>query len=249
VSLTPLVHVDAPLEGRCAGDAVELSDAEGHHLRTVLRLGAGAEVELADGRGGHGTGVLGPGGEVRLRTDAATRPRPRPRLELLQALPKGRKMDEVVRSCVELGLDRLVPVAATRCVTRLEGPRAAKAVERWDAVARSACQQSRRVHRPEIAGVVAVDALRPHGTWLLAHPEAGEGLPAALDAEVAAHDEPGPELVSIAIGPEGGWSDEEVDALVAAGARAVHLGAGVLRTEHAAAAALAVISARTGRWG
>jgi 16S rRNA (uracil1498-N3)-methyltransferase len=243
VSLTPYVHLDAGLVGRRAGDAIALDDRDRHHLRSVLRLPAGAEVEVCDGVGGHADAVLGEGDEVVLASDAEVTPAPSPRLEVVQALPKGRKMDDVVRVCVELGVDALIPVAAARSVPRLEGSRADKAVARWRAVARAASEQARRRHRPEIADIVPIGRLRPSRAWLLAEPTATVGLPAALQ-EVR-----GEPCITVAVGPEGGWSPDEERWLVDLGARPVHMGAGVLRTEHAAAAALAVVVAGTGRWG
>jgi 16S rRNA (uracil1498-N3)-methyltransferase len=242
VSLTPFVHVDVPLHDRRSGEALVLDDGDRHHLRAVLRLPPGARVEVSDGAGGHAPAVLGGDGEVVLAADATVTPPPRPRLDVVQALPKGRKMDDVVRACVELGVDRLLPVAADRSVTRLDGARAAKAVGRWRAVARAASEQARRRHRPEVADIVASAEVHPDAAWLLALPSAGVGLPAVL-----------PELadearITVAVGPEGGWSSEEERRLLATGGRAVHLGDHVLRTEHAAPAALAVLAAGTGRW-
>jgi 16S rRNA (uracil1498-N3)-methyltransferase len=243
VSLTPFVHVDVALRDRRSGDALVLDDGDRHHLRAVLRLPAGAEVEVSDGAGGHAPAVLGEDGEVVLAADATVTPPPRPRLQVAQALPKGRKMDDVVRACVELGVDRVLPVAADRSVTRLEGDRAAKAVGRWRSVARAASEQARRRHRPEVADIVTSAELRPDAAWLLAHPSAAVGLHAVL-AELA-----GEPTITVAVGPEGGWSSAEERRLLGLGVRGVHLGAHVLRTEHAAAAALAVLAAGTGRWG
>jgi 16S rRNA (uracil1498-N3)-methyltransferase len=157
----------------------------------------------------------------------------------------------VVRTCVELGLDRLTPVAGARSVTRLQGARATKAVARWRAVARSASEQSRRLHRPEVEDVTATRDLDVGGAWLLAHPGGDVGLPAALERWVGSPESAPstPETITLAVGPEGGWSSDEVRWLVEAGAQPVHLGPSVLRTEHAAGAALAVIAAWTGRWG
>ena len=120
---------------------------------------------------------------------------------------------------------------------------------RWQAVARAAGEQARRRHRLHVAPIVAVDDLEVTGGWLLAHPGAGSGLPRCL-AELREHLDAGDlEALTIAVGPEGGWSDDEVARLTAGGARAAHLGPSVLRTEHAAAAAAAVCSAWLGRWG
>lgn len=263
MSRTPLVHVDQPVAGADVGDLVGLTRDEVHHLRSVLRLRVGNAVEVSDGGGGHATGELLEEA-VRLRTPGEATPPPRPPLRVVQALPKGRKLDEVVRVCVELGMDTLVPVAAERSVRRPEGERAVRAVARWEAVARSACEQARRTHRPHIAPITSVGGLVPDGRWLLAHPTATESLPhvlvdvladglandAAEDPDAAGTPGTGGRdgAVTIVVGTEGGWSEAEVDDLVAAGARGVHLGPTVLRTEHAAAAALAVTGAALGRW-
>ena len=242
MSLTPLVHVDQPLAGAVAGDVVALTDRERHHLRSVLRLPTGAEVEVSDGDGGLAAGELTSDG-VRLHADAVDVARPWPALQVAQALPKGRKLDEVVRVGAELGMDALVPVVAERSVKRPEGARADKALARWAAVARAACEQARRAHRPTLSPITAVADLAVDDGWLVAHPGAEQPLPAVLEELTGRR---GP--VTIAVGPEGGWSDAEVAALCDAGARMVHLGPTVLRTEHAAAAALAVMGAALGRW-
>ncbi len=248
MSLTPLVHVDQSLDDVRVGDVVALPRAQRHHLTTVLRLAVGEPLELSDGEGGHAVAELTDQG-ARLTDPVVTVPRPRPRLRVAHALPKGRKLDEVIRNVVELGVDEVEPVTASRSVRRPEGTRAGKAVQRWEAVARSACEQARRLHRVRIAPVVGVVDLAVTGRWLLAHPDADRSLPGELAridaAELARRDE----TVTVAVGPEGGWTEQEADLLVSRGALPVHLGPTVLRTEHAAAAAVAVISATLGRWG
>jgi 16S rRNA (uracil1498-N3)-methyltransferase len=244
VSLVPFVHVDTRLTGRTAGERLELAAGDRHHLRTVLRLRPGAEVVLSDGEGAEVAAVLGED-EAVLGADPDVHPPPRPALRVAQGLPKGRKLDDVVRVCTELGVDTLVPVAARRSVTRLEGARAAKAVERWQAVARAASEQARRVWRPTVTEVRTPAALadgEPAGTAVLvAHP-GGTPLPHLLDALSSAS------AVTVAVGPEGGWDDAEVASWVERGAAVVGLGPSVLRTEHAAAAAIAVLAAGLGRW-
>jgi 16S rRNA (uracil1498-N3)-methyltransferase len=247
MSLTPLVHVDQSLDGVGVGDVVALPRAQRHHLATVLRLGVGEPLELSDGAGSHAVAELTDQG-ARLTEPPVTVPRPRPRLRVVHALPKGRKLDEVIRTVVELGVDEVAPVTASRSVRRPEGARGDKAVQRWQAVARSACEQARRVHGVHIAPLAGVADLEVTGRWLLADPRAAGSLPSGLAdldaAELVRHDQ----TVTVAVGPEGGWTEQEVDLLASRGALPVHLGPTVLRTEHAAAAAVAVISAALGRW-
>jgi 16S rRNA (uracil1498-N3)-methyltransferase len=244
VSLVPFVHVDTPLAGRTAGERLGLAGDDLHHLRTVLRLRPGAEVVLSDGQGAEVAAELGEG-EVVLGADPDVQPPPRPALRVAQGLPKGRKLDDIVRVCTELGADTLVPIAARRSVTRLEGGRAAKAVGRWQAVARAASEQARRVWRPTVSEVRTPAALAvgapPEAAMLVAHP-GGTPLPRLLDDLVGVGE------VTVAIGPEGGWDDAEVASWIEGGAEVVGLGPTVLRTEHAAAAAVAVLAAGLGRW-
>jgi 16S rRNA (uracil1498-N3)-methyltransferase len=243
VSLAPYVHVAEPLTGGEVGSIVPLGPDDEHHLRRVLRPRTGAEVVLADGRGHVAGGRLTSDG-VALTATPVTTARPTPRLTVVQALPKARRFDEVVRQVTELGADRIVPVMAERSVARVEGDRATKAVERWRAVARAAAEQARRAWLPEVTTVTRLGALASAlagSVTLVAHPSGARPLPELVPSGAVA--------LAVAIGPEGGWSDDEVAALVTAGATTATLGPTVLRTEHAAAAALAVLAATTGRWG
>lgn len=244
----PYVHVDTVLRTAAPGDVVVLDAADVHHLGRVLRLPDGAAVELADGTGASAHGHL-TGDAVRIAGPVASADRGGPTLTVAQALTKGRKVDEVVRQVTELGADRIVPVAAARSVARLGDTKAAKAAERWRAVARAACEQARRPTRPDIAEIVDVATLAPRGgaVVLVAEPCAGQPLHEIATTLAKGQGSEVDEVV-IAVGPEGGWSDDELATLVAAGATPVRLGPHVLRTEHAAAAALAIVASATGRW-
>jgi 16S rRNA (uracil1498-N3)-methyltransferase len=146
------------------------------------------------------------------------------------ALAKGDKPELAVQKLTELGVDRVVLLAAARSVVQWDGPKAARNLERLRSVARSAAMQSRRVFLPVIDPVTTLAALAEQEPGLaLAHPE---GAPAT------------PEVTALAVGPEGGWSDEEL-ALV--GPR-VDLGPTTLRAETAAVAAGVLLTAlRDGR--
>lgn len=247
MSRTPLVHVDQLLSGAEVDEALPLPPSQRHHLTTVLRLRDGDAVEVTDGAGAHAAAELTADG-LRLRSAPTVTPPPVPALRVVHGLPKGRKLDEVVRVLVELGVDEVQPVAATRSVRRPEGERASRAVERWEAVARSAGEQARRLHRARIQPIVPSGQVEVRGLWLLAHPDASWGLPDRLATTSPDEVATTGGALTVAVGPEGGWDDDEVEQLVAAGAEPVHLGPTVLRTEHAAAAAVAVIAAWLGRW-
>lgn len=242
MSLIPFVHLDVDLGVAADGERIGLSPADHHHLTTVLRLGSGASVEVADGRGASAAAVL-IDGSIELAGPIRSRPRPRPQLVLAQALPKGRKLDEVLRQACELGVDEVRVLDSVRSVVRLDAGKLDRIHRRWEAVVRSACEQARRPHRPQVLGPLPLERLgRDDEVLLVAHPGA-PGLPTVAEAWTEA------ERLVLAVGPEGGFTDEEVADAVAAGALAVGLGPSVLRTEHAGAAGLAVLAAGSGRWG
>lgn len=243
----PYVLVPAgTFDGRSAGDRVGLPADAVHHLSRVLRLRDGAHVVAADGAGMVVHGQVG-GGAMRLAEDPTSVPTPRPRVSVWQALGKGRKHDEVVRVLTELGVDEIVAVTSGRTVVDL-GTKADKVRSRWRAIATAACEQSRRPWLPRLDGPVPVHELadgldgRP---CLLAHVGGTDDPLVAAQQAMAG----GTSELVLAVGPEGGWTAPEVDAVRAAGAVTVGLGPTVLRTEHAATALAAVVLAASGRMG
>jgi 16S rRNA (uracil1498-N3)-methyltransferase len=229
-----------------SGDVVVLTGAEGRHAATVKRLRVGEVVDVADGRGlrARGTVEAVDRQEVRLRvTHRTVDPPPRPRVVLVQALAKGDRGELAVELATEVGVDEVVPWTAERCVVRWEGVRGDKALARWRSTAREAGKQSRRARLPVVAPPVGTAALvaRVQTTpTLVLHEQADAPL---ASAPLPSHGE-----LLVVVGPEGGLTDRELQALTAAGAAAVRLGPSVLRTSTAGAAALAVVSARTSRW-
>lgn len=225
-----------------AGDRLVLDGAEGRHAATVKRLRAGEAVDLVDGRGTRCACSVVATTRDTVTVDVVSRtvePPPSPRIVLVQALAKGDRGELAVELATEVGVDEVVPWAAARCVVQWQGDRGAKALDRWRSTAREAGKQSRRawfplVHDPVgLAGLLALP-----GQLLVLHESATEPL-SAVDVTGD---------VTLVVGPEGGITDDELDALRDAGGRIVRLGPTVLRTSTAGAAAAAVVSARTGRW-
>jgi 16S rRNA (uracil1498-N3)-methyltransferase len=241
VTTAPVFLVDALPDG---AEAV-LDGAEGRHAATVRRLRAGEALRLADGRGGLADCVVTAAEPDRLRLAVRRRrtlPAPQPRLVVVQALAKGDRGELAVELMTELGVDEIVPWAAARSVVRWQGERGLRALERWRATARAAAKQSRRAWLPEVADQHSTTqvAARLGTTSLVLHESATDPL--------ATVDLPASGEFAIVVGPEGGVEAAELAAFEAAGARPVRLGAEVLRASTAGAAALAVLSARTGRW-
>ncbi|MCF6743179.1 16S rRNA (uracil(1498)-N(3))-methyltransferase [Blastococcus sp. KM273128] len=229
------------------GEELLVAGQEGRHAVDVLRLQPGERVRVGDGAGAVAAGEVVDAGPAGLRVAVRDRfevPAPDPEFVLVQALPKGDRGPLAVDLATELGVDRIVPWQAARCVTRWRDDRVGKGVAKWRAAARAASKQSRRPRLPEVT--------EPMSTREVA------GMLAEADLAVVLHEQarrplaglavPASGTVVVVVGPEGGLSDGEVVAFRAAGAEAVRLGPEVLRTSTAGAAALAALSART-RWG
>ena len=225
------------------GDRAVLRGDEARHLAVVLRARPGDPVSLADGAGVVCQArVERAGDEVILRiVERFVEDAPSPLLTVVHALPKGRKLDEVVQRLTELGVDRIVPVHSRRSQVRLDGSRAARAVERWRAVALAAAKQSRRARLPEVAAVGEWATAFAHGTGgVVLWEEATTPLSVALGEPASAG------TVVLGVGPEGGLTAGEVEAT---GLPAASLGPTVLRTETAALVAATVVLHRLGRVG
>ncbi len=229
-----------------SADVVVLTGPEGRHAATVRRVQVGEAVDVADGRGTRArcTVVALGHDRVDLRVDErVVEPRPTPWLVVAQGIAKGDRGELAVELATEVGVDEVLPWAAARCVVKWEGPRGERALGRWRSTAREAGKQSRRARHPLVGDPVELDALVTRAatsTVLVLHEEASAPL-----ASVAL---PADGEVLLVVGPEGGITPRELGALEAVGATAVRLGASVLRTSTAGAAAASVVSARTARW-
>ena len=228
--------------GAIVADVVTLVGADAHHAATVLRLAPGSVATALDGGGRVLTCRVEAveKGRVSLRIEAEAWAVPPPvAVTLYQGLPKGDKLEWVVQKATELGVARIVPLVAARSVVKLEPAKAAQRRVRWHAIAREAAEQSERAQVPEVAEPVKPSAvrLRPHEqAYVLAEREDGLTLPRALPRQA-------PAAIGLFVGPEGGWTPEELAALVALGATPVSLGPRMLRTETAGLAAIAIVQA------
>lgn len=242
-----LFYVDAV---PAVGEIVVVDGDEGHHAATVCRTRVGEELDLADGAGTVAHCVVEDVGKGRLTArvgDCRVVAPPSPSVTVVQALPKSERAELAVELATEAGADAFVPWQAARCVARWDGAaKVEKGLRRWAAVARSAARQSRRPHIPVVHGVVStagladlVRAAAPDPVLVL-HESADRPLAEVPLAEAAA--------VTLVVGPEGGISDAELDALTGAGALTVRLGPSVLRTSTAAAVALGALGVLTPRW-
>lgn len=235
------------------GEMVVLDGPEGRHAGSALRVRPGEAIRVGDGRGMVADCVVTTTSPGRVEAEVVSRsdvPRPTPHVTVVQALPKSERSELAVELATEAGADRIVPWQADRCVSRWTGPKVGKGRTKWTNAARAAAKQSRRAWEPEIGDLVDSTALTAlvasevdaGARVLVLHEEGATGFAHSVTAD------PPPTRVLVVVGPEGGVSDAELDALTAAGARPVVLGPEVLRTSTAATVALAALGVLTRRW-
>lgn len=238
------VYVDAALS---PGARIELPAAAGLHLAKVLRVRSGDELVLFSGDGREfcasvesvrGTRVAVALGEAR----SVDRESPIA-VTLVQCIARADRMDLIVQKATELGVACIVPVQSRRGVVRLEAAQADSKAAHWRAIAAAACEQCGRNRLP------AVGAPRRLIDYLGDLPAAGVRLLLAPDAPPAPAAHQVGREVTVAVGPEGGFDDDEREAFGLAGFRAMSLGPRVLRTETAAIAAVAWLQTRYGDLG
>jgi 16S rRNA (uracil1498-N3)-methyltransferase len=241
------VHLVASLAGVAVGASVEVTGDEAHHAVAVRRLRTGERVVLTDGAGTSVTGSVAETGKRRFAVSVERVERvpvPEPSVVVVQALPKGDRGELAVEVLTEIGVAGIVPWAAARSVAVWKGERAAKSLSRWRSTAREAAKQARRSWFPEVAEPAVTSAVAA----LLADADLGVVLHEEAGASLASLEVPLTGRIVVVVGPEGGLSDEEVAAFVAAGGTPVVLGAEVLRTSTAGVAAVAALLSRTPRW-
>ncbi|HET7388562.1 MAG TPA: 16S rRNA (uracil(1498)-N(3))-methyltransferase [Nocardioidaceae bacterium] len=245
MSLPVFVHPEAST--LAAGDPAELGGDEGRHAVLVKRIHAGERVLLTDGRGAAVTVEVTSTGKASLSgtvVEAREVDSELPRIVVVQAIPKGERGELAVEMLTEVGVDRIVPWAASRSVAVWRGPRAEKSLAKWRSAAREAAKQARRCWFPEVSAPVSTaevaGLLRACSLPVVLHETASGPL---ADLPV-----PGRGEIVIVVGPEGGISPEELAAFADAGAEPVRLGSSVLRTSTAGVAAAAALLSRSPRW-
>lgn len=237
------------------GESIVLSQEESTHAARVLRLAPGDRVQLLDGECLYDATLLQVAASgTTLRVEARL---PSPEMEtqvlLVQGLPKADKLEWIVQKATELGVWCIWPVQMARSVAKGEqGDRQQKKQQRWQRIALEAAKQSGRAHVPatwELCGFAKalerLAQLAPPLDGLFIAWEEAHALRLS-EAVIRACAKQGPKKIAIVIGPEGGITQEECQALVALGGQPVTLGPRILRTETAGLAALAVVQAALG---
>ena len=234
-----------PVTGVAAGETVVVEGDEARHAVVVRRIRVGEQVVLVDGSGTSATCVVTETSKSSLVATVSSvtlAPAPTPSVTVVQAIPKGDRAELAVEVLTEIGVDTIVPWAASRCVGVWRGDRATKALAKWRATAREAGKQSRRSWLPEVTEPASTSRVAELVTAadlaVVLHESASSSL-ASLSLE-------GVSSVVVVVGPEGGITDEELEAF--GSGHVVRMGEPVLRTSTAGVAAVAALLSRTARW-
>jgi 16S rRNA (uracil1498-N3)-methyltransferase len=235
-------------DARATGDEIALPDEEAEHATRVLRLGPGAAIRVFDGQGHEYDAqvVRATKSSVLVRVDNARSPaaaEPSVAVTLAIAVLKGDKMDDVVRDAVMIGAGAILPLVTERAEVSLASLARAHRQERWTRIAISSTKQCGRAVVPDVLAPMEFAALAsaleqraiPLPALMLVEPSA-----AADVVSVSALDPRPPKEATIIVGPEGGWTAQEIER-VSGTCRFVRLGSRTLRADRAPLVALSAL--------
>lgn len=237
------------------GNRIRITGTDVNHIRNVLRMHSGEEISVSNGTDGR---------DYRCEIDTITEDEVLCRLmfikedgvelpvriTLFQGLPKADKMELIIQKAVELGAAEIVPVATARCVVKLDDKKAKSKVERWQGISEAAAKQSKRAVVPQVCAPMSMkEALNYASEMAMAAIpyELAEGMQATdrfvEDVCRLASQKDGEERpqIGIFIGPEGGFTEEEIELAQEKEVCPLSLGKRILRTETAGLAILAVL--------
>ena len=222
-------------------DVISLSEEAGQHIGIVLRMQPGEHLTLFSGDNREWDAEIVSVHKKKvsvtiLAEHTANRESPR-KIRLAQAISKGEKMEWVVQKAVELGVSEIIPLVTQHCAYKLDDARSSKKQRQWQSIAIAACEQSGRNQLPIIAPPMTLDLFLQQpleGNAYILEPH--QGKPWRDYATPKGN-------ITLLIGPEGGFSEDEVNKSFTAGFSKLKLGPRILRTETAAVCALSVVQA------
>lgn len=222
-------------------DSIYIDGTDVNHIKNVLRLKCGEEVNVCDGRNNEYICRISDISPDKVQLDIISKStcenEPRYEVTLYQGLPKSDKMEYIIQKCVELGVARIVPVAAKRSVVKLKDD--AKKVSRWQKIAHEAAKQCQRGVLPEVSNVLtfkeAINDLAKNDLKFMPYENEGQtSLREVLsDKDV--------KTIGFFIGPEGGLDETEIAMADEMNIPTVSLGKRILRTETAPIACLSAL--------
>ncbi len=236
---------DQPVQ---VGAVLGLTGAEAKHAVSVRRMRVGEHIQLPDGAGLRIRGLVDSivGNTLHVRVGSVEQdPAPQIQLTLIQALAKGDRDELAIQAATELGVIKVIPWEADRSVSRWIGLKEAKGVERWQSIVTEAAKQSLGTWHPTVGapvkGIKVAELVASFDQVLVLDTTAANGI--------GVQNVPKTGKIALVVGPEGGISEAELEALEQTGAQRVNLGAPILRTSTAGVAAISGILAFTGQWG
>jgi len=220
------------------GDVIEIVGEDVNHIKNVLRMKSGEEINVSNGQDGkeYRCAIIDftPDAvecELRfIKEDGVELPG---KIYLFQGLPKADKMEFIIQKAVELGVYQVIPVATKRCVVKLDDKKAKSKVQRWQGIAEAAAKQSKRAIIPQVAEPVSFgEALRMASVLdvKLIPYELAENM--EKTRTIIGDLKPG-QSIAVFIGPEGGFEEAEIAKALSVGVEPITLGKRILRTETA----------------
>ena len=224
-------------------DKVQITGEDARHMAKSLRLSVGDEIVLCDGKGWDYQGTIETLDDevaIRITSREETKSEPRAKVTLFQALPKGDKMELIIQKSVELGVNEIVPVLTSRCISRPDPKSMKKKIERYNKIALEAAKQSGRGMIPKVTELLTLEQAvkRLPQKSIVFYENGGQRLKELVD-EQTLH-------LGVFVGSEGGFSMEEIEFLGRYQVLPATLGERILRCETAPICGLSVILSLTG---
>lgn len=211
-----------------------VSDEKFNHIVRVLRMAVGEKAVFCDGNFNDFecelVSVDGKKANFKVLSEYRNETEPNVKITVFQCLPKGDKMDDMVKRCVQFGIFEIIPVLSKRCVSRPDNKSAQKKIERFNKIARSSAMQSMRGYIPKVKEMVdfktAISMMKNYDTSFICYENEKDKLVNKLSLSS--------ENIAFLIGPEGGLEEAEVEYAKKSGIESISLGKRILRTEDAA---------------
>jgi 16S rRNA (uracil1498-N3)-methyltransferase len=235
------------------GELCELGEQTLRYIKSVLRMKKGESLILFDGAGWEYEAAIKTFLDDRVSIEVLKKnriPEKAVKISLFQALPKATKMDFIVQKATELGADRIISFQSARTVPRLSQDKARGKISRWRSIAQEASRQCGRADIPEIRGIVSFEEMLACSEGrslkiILWEEESKRNIKEILRDEKYA----GANDISCVIGPEGGFSREEIERAADKGFISATMGKNILKVETAVLAILSIIQYEKGIFG
>lgn len=226
-------------------DKIIIRGGDVNHIKNVLRMQAGEELEICDGMGTDYTCVIETLDREEIISGIVSSERSKTELPkkiyLFQGLPKSDKMELIIQKAVELGVYEIIPTVTKRCIVKLDAKKEDKKISRWQGIAESAAKQSGRAIIPKIQTPMSLSQAYEYAASLdaaIIPYEKAEGIEKTREILSSLTDK---ESVAVFIGPEGGFEEGEINDALEKGIMPVTLGRRILRTETAGLTILSVL--------